>query len=95
MSEPNRFNLTTSAAQSYEDQKVPAIFGPLAEATLDAIALPDRADVLDIACGTGAVARAVGARLTGPSAITGADLSTAMIEIARRISPDDRHRYDW
>lgn len=91
----NRFPLSTAAAENYESQKVPAIFGPMAEATLDAIALPDGATVLDVACGTGAVARAVARRLRSPSAIHGADLNPGMIEIAKRNAPQGLHSFAW
>jgi ubiquinone/menaquinone biosynthesis C-methylase UbiE len=95
MAEKNQFHLSSSAAQSYARQKVPAIFGPMAEATLDAISLPNSAQVLDVACGTGAVARAVGLRLSEPSQIVGADLNPAMIEIARLESPEGPHTFRW
>jgi SAM-dependent methyltransferase len=67
----------------------------MAEATLDAIGLPSGANVLDVACGTGAVARAVAARLRQPSRIVGADLNPAMIEIARQRTPAGAHSFDW
>ncbi|MFT7595475.1 MAG: ubiquinone/menaquinone biosynthesis C-methylase UbiE [Paracoccaceae bacterium] len=95
MAEKNTFNLSSSAADSYERQKVPAIFAPMAEATLDAISLPLRASILDVACGTGAVARAVGSRIDEPSRITGADLNPAMIEVARQNTPDGNHEYEF
>ena len=92
MPEKNQFDLSTSAAESYQRQKVPALFAPLAEATLNSIKIPKQADVLDVACGTGAVARAVADRLAAPSWIVGADLNPAMIEIARRETPPNLHR---
>lgn len=95
MPESNKFHLSSSAAEAYQHQKVPSIFAPMAEATLDAIALPRQADVLDVACGTGAVARAVAVRLVEPSRLTGTDLNPAMIEIAQRESPAGPHSFKW
>jgi len=95
MSEKNQFNLSSNAAESYERQKVPAIFAPMAEATLDAISLPLRATVLDVACGTGAVARAVASRMKAPSKIVGADLNSAMVEIARQNIPSGNHEFEF
>lgn len=95
MAEENQFHLSLEAAENYERQKMPAIFAPMAEATLDAISLPDRADVLDVACGTGAVARAVAKRLREPGRIVGTDLNPAMIEIARRKTPECAHELTW
>ena len=95
MTQPNQFQLSAAAAESYESHKVPAIFGPMADATLDAITLPASARVLDVACGTGAVARAVSSRLTQPSHLSGADLNPAMIEMARNTTPAGIHSFDW
>ena len=95
MSEKNQFNLSSNAAESYEQQKVPAIFAPLAEATLDAISLPLQANVLDVACGTGAVARAVASRMKAPGKIAGADLNSAMIEIARQKIQSGIHEFEF
>lgn len=95
MTGKNEFHLTDSAAENYERQKVPAIFAPMAEATLNAISLPGTASVLDVACGTGAVARALARRLTQPSRIAGIDLNPAMIEIAKRREPEGPHEFQW
>jgi len=95
MPEKNTFHLSTNAAESYERHKVPAIFAPMAAATLEAISLPRRAHVLDVACGTGAVARAVAARLIEPSKIVGADLNPAMVEIARKNISNGIHVFEF
>lgn len=95
MSDQNVFHLSTSAAETYEAQRVPAIFGPMAEATLEAIELPACREVLDVACGTGAMARAVAARLSRPCHVTGCDLNPAMIEVAKASTPDGLHTFDW
>jgi SAM-dependent methyltransferase len=95
MSGENQFGLSSSAASDYEAKSVPAIFGPMAEAMLDAIDLPDTATVLDVACGTGVVARAVGNRLAGSCRIVGADLNPAMIDIARQNHSTGPHNFEW
>lgn len=89
------FQLAGNAALIYEEQKVPAIFGPLAEATLNAIPLSDQDSVLDVACGTGIVARKVRA-LIGPAArVVGADLNEGMIEAARNMVDDYARSCEW
>jgi len=95
MGEKNRFHLTTSAAESYESQKVPAIFAPMAENTLKAIVLPTQATVLDVACGTGVVAKAVALHLSEPSRLVGVDINPAMIEVAQRTTPSIQHSFEW
>jgi ubiquinone/menaquinone biosynthesis C-methylase UbiE len=89
------FQLTGNAAAIYEEQKVPAIFRPLAQATLDAIALRPNERVLDAACGTGIVGREVLARLSCAGRVTGFDLNTSMIDVARRLTAGDVERCRW
>ena len=43
--------LTHPAAQKYDNHSVPAMFGPLARATLDEISLPAGTHIIDAACG--------------------------------------------
>ena len=95
MSEGNLFHLSTAAAETYENQKVRSVFGPLAKATMEAIALPRGARVIDVACGTGIISRLVVDYLPGEGRIVGSDLNPAMIEVARKTMPTTRHRVDW
>ncbi len=89
------FQLSGNAAAIYEEQKVPAIFAPLAEATLDAVPLFDDDSVLDVACGTGIVARKVRARI-GPSVrIVGIDLNEGMIDAARNLTDANSRSCEW
>ncbi|HET6532274.1 MAG TPA: class I SAM-dependent methyltransferase [Actinoplanes sp.] len=77
------YSLTESAAEFYETTFVPALFAPWA-ARLAAVVSPgDR--VLDVACGTGAVARAAAGR---GAQVTGIDRNGAMLTVARRLRPD-------
>lgn len=89
------FQLSGEAAQLYEDQKVPAIFGPLAAATLDRHQVAPADVVLDVACGTGIVARTIRARFGEEPTVVGADLNEAMIAAARRVSERDGLSIDW
>ena len=56
---PNRYQLATSAVDAYETQKVKSIFAPLAKATLSKVQIADGGRVLDVACGTGIMARSI------------------------------------
>jgi ubiquinone/menaquinone biosynthesis C-methylase UbiE len=95
MADDKTFHLSTKAAEGYENQKVPSFFAPLARATLDAVSLPDNASVIDIACGTGVIAKTVADRLKGRGRIVGTDLNPAMIEVARRTMPETDHAVEW
>lgn len=84
------FSLTLGQAHAYEDLFVPALFaqwGP-------ALGLRRRREgqrVLDVACGTGVVARAA-ARGVGPHGhVSGIDVNPAMIQVAQEVDPT----IDW
>lgn len=87
----DKFRLTHAAAQKYDDHSVPAMFGPLARATLDKTPLPLGAHIIDVACGTGALTREIASRLQGNGRIVGADLNETMIELAINRHPSEAH----
>jgi len=87
----DKFRLTHAAAQKYDSHSVPAMFGPLAKATLNNVALSNNAHIIDVACGTGALTREIAARLQGQGRIVGADLNETMIELAIQRHPSDAH----
>jgi SAM-dependent methyltransferase len=89
------FQLTGNAAAIYEDQKVPAIFRPLAVATLEAIAPRPNERLLDAACGTGIVGREALARLSSAGHVTGFYINAGMIDVARRLTAGDVERCRW
>jgi ubiquinone/menaquinone biosynthesis C-methylase UbiE len=86
---------TLNPAQTYEDYFVEYQFRPWTEELL-ARAIPTPGQrVLDVACGTGIVARTV-ARLVGSDAtVTGLDLSPAMIDVARVAADRDVVAIAW
>jgi ubiquinone/menaquinone biosynthesis C-methylase UbiE len=78
--------LDTSAAQAYEAVLVPPVFRPWAELMVREAGIGEGARALDVACGTGIVARSA-ARASGASGrSTGIDIDPAMIEVARATS---------
>jgi ubiquinone/menaquinone biosynthesis C-methylase UbiE len=80
-----------NAAQNYEDLFVPRIGRPCATALLDVTNVRPGERVLDVACGTGIVAR-LAAEASGPSgSVTGVDINPGMLEIAKSVAPE----IDW
>jgi ubiquinone/menaquinone biosynthesis C-methylase UbiE len=75
----------------YEQRLVEPLFKPWAEAMLDRVALAPGARVIDIACGTGIVARTAQRRSGGAARVVGVDASAPMLEVARTIEPS----VDW
>ena len=80
------FQLQGDAAKIYEEQKVPTVFRPLAELTLQRVDVPKGARIIDVACGTGIVARLLSEKVGDSGSIVGVDLNAVMIEAAQRYS---------
>jgi ubiquinone/menaquinone biosynthesis C-methylase UbiE len=74
--------------EMYEQWLVGSLFRPWAELTLDDLKLAAGDKVLDIACGTGIVARVAKERLGEPGYIVGVDVSPDMLAVARAVAPD-------
>jgi ubiquinone/menaquinone biosynthesis C-methylase UbiE len=80
-------SFTGTAAENYERHFVPKIATPVSVALLEAAALRPGERVLDVACGTGLIARLATERVGPSGTVTGLDLSPDMIEVARAASP--------
>jgi SAM-dependent methyltransferase len=80
--------VTASAAEVYEAFYVPSLFGPWAAPTLDAAGVAAGHRVLDVACGTGVVARAARPRVGAGGTVVGLDVNEGMLAVARRVAPD-------
>ena len=89
------FQLTASAAQNYEAQKVPAMFRPLAELTVSEVEVRNDDKVLDVACGTGIVARVVGEKMPKIERLVGSDLNEGMLKVARKLTEGATYRSEW
>lgn len=80
---------TGSGPELYQSFLVPGMFTPFAERLLDVVGVDAGARVLDIACGTGVVARAAARRAGGSGAVTGVDMGPPMLAVARAQPVDD------
>jgi SAM-dependent methyltransferase len=82
------FQLSVAAAELYESKFVPAFFAEWAPRLVDVAEVGPGQAILDVACGTGVVARTAADRLAGAGRIVGVDLNEAMLTVARRVRPD-------
>jgi ubiquinone/menaquinone biosynthesis C-methylase UbiE len=90
MSEAQLF-VATTFTEIYERVLVGPLFRPFAERLLARVA-PHRGDsVIDVACGTGIVARLARERLGPEARIVGVDVAPAMLAVARTVDPT----IDW
>jgi ubiquinone/menaquinone biosynthesis C-methylase UbiE len=80
--------LSASAAENYERYFVPVIGAPLAADLIELAALRPGERVLDVACGTGVVARHALERVGDEGKVVGADINAGMLAVARAIGPE-------
>ena len=89
MADQGQWQVAGTAAETYERALVPAVFAHWAPLVV-ALADPRPGErILDIACGTGVVAR-LAARQVGPRGkVTGLDLNAGMLAVAASIAASD------
>jgi ubiquinone/menaquinone biosynthesis C-methylase UbiE len=95
MNKHEQWHLTAEAAELYERYVARYILGPWAPLLVDAARLAPGERVLDVACGTGVVAR-VAAQRVGPTGyVVGVDLNPEMIGVARSLSAPIGASIEW
>jgi ubiquinone/menaquinone biosynthesis C-methylase UbiE len=83
MNKQEQWQVAGNASEVYERELVPAIFGPWAPILVE-LTHPRQGDhVLDVACGTGIVARNAAARVGTSGAVAGVDLNPGMLRAAQ------------
>jgi len=86
---------TGAAAENYERYFVPAIAIPVSADLLRAAELRTGARVLDVACGTGVIARLAAERVGPTGSVTGVDVAPDMIDAARATAARSVPSIDW
>lgn len=74
-------------AGAYEERLVPALFSPCAEQLVETAGVCQGARVLDVACGTGVVARTAAGRAGPEGRVAGLDVNPGMLAVAARRAP--------
>ena len=90
-----RQQLTRAALENYEKHEVPSITGPQARALLAHLPIVSGQRLLDVACGTGVIAREAAYMVGTKGSITGLDLNETMLEIARLHAPTRSTQLEW
>jgi SAM-dependent methyltransferase len=91
----HRFQLQGQGPAAYERYLVPAVFAPCAAQLLDLAGVRPGERVLDVACGTGIVARQAALRVGAGGAVTGTDLNQGMVEAAEAAAAGLGVRIEW
>ena len=84
-----------SGAELYERDFVPAIATPSSGELMQTADLQPGERVLDVACGTGLIARLAAERVGPTGSVTGVDVAPDMIEVARATPAPAAPEIDW
>jgi len=87
MAEAATGQISRSAAEVYEEFFVPALFAEPAARIAEAARIGPGQSVLDVACGTGVLARAVLARVAPGGKVAGLDCNDGMLDVAKARAP--------
>ncbi len=86
---------TGRGAENYQRDFVPAIATPVSRELLRAARLRPGEHVVDVACGTGLIARLAAEQVGSTGSVVGVDLSPDMIDVARSIPTPTPPPIEW
>ncbi|MEJ2121817.1 MAG: methyltransferase domain-containing protein [Alphaproteobacteria bacterium] len=95
MSDQERWQLSATGAANYEKYQVPSVFEPMGRMFLERFPLTPGERVLDVACGTGIVARLAAPKLGSEGRVVGIDMSAAMIAVAGEQPAPEGAPIEW
>ena len=95
MTEISYRQFTGTGAQNYQRHFVPAIATPVSDGLLDAADLRPGQRVLDVACGTGVIARIAAERVGPAGAVAAIDVASDMIDVARATPAPTAPTIEW
>jgi ubiquinone/menaquinone biosynthesis C-methylase UbiE len=95
MSADGQWQLAGNAAELYEDVLVPAVFKPWGADLVELADLRHGERVLDVACGTGVVARLAAQHVGTTGKVSGLDLSVGMLLVARSLPAPSGVPVSW
>jgi ubiquinone/menaquinone biosynthesis C-methylase UbiE len=87
MSDSDKGQVSRDAAEVYDQLFVPALFQEWAPRVAETAAVRAGQAVLDVACGTGVLARELAARVGPTGSVVGVDVNPGMLAVARRAAP--------
>jgi ubiquinone/menaquinone biosynthesis C-methylase UbiE len=88
-------NFTGTGAENYQRYFVPAIATPVSVGLLDAANLEPGERVLDVACGTGVIARLAAEQVGPRGSVTAIDVAPDMISVAESTSAAAASHIEW
>jgi ubiquinone/menaquinone biosynthesis C-methylase UbiE len=95
MSQKERWHLAGNAPEVYERSLVPGIFAPWAHVLVEQVAPQAGERVLDVACGTGVVARLAAQKVGTAGKVVGLDSNAGMLEAAQSLVSAPETPIEW
>lgn len=95
MHEDSGYQVSGNAAELYERYAVPYMMSPWAPELIELAALRPGEHLLDLACGTGLVARLAVPRIGATGQVTGMDFNAGMLSVARALPPPSDPTIVW
>ena len=89
------WQLEQSAPQAYEEYLVPPMFAPWADRLLETGKVQEGDRVLDVACGTGIVARHAVSRVRERGSVVGVDINAEMLAVAEETAAGLQPPVEW
>jgi ubiquinone/menaquinone biosynthesis C-methylase UbiE len=85
----------SNPAETYESYMVPTLFAPWASYLVQAAKPQPGERVLDVACGTGIVARQIASHIGSSGSVVGIDLNPNMLSVARAAAQGEELTIEW
>jgi SAM-dependent methyltransferase len=95
MPKREHWQVAGTAAEAYQRELVPTVFGPWAPRVLELAALRPGMRVLDVACGTGVVARLAAEAVGAAGRVAALDVNPGMLVVAAALKPTGGAEIEW
>jgi ubiquinone/menaquinone biosynthesis C-methylase UbiE len=95
MTAEDQIMASSNPAETYESYMVPTLFGPWAACLIQQADPRPSEHVLDVACGTGVVARQVAPVVGAAGRVIAVDISPNMLAVARSVAAREQRAIDW